>query len=188
MIVLAALLGIGFLVGISILMAVCIYANKAYAPQQTDCIVVLGARIWPQGNMSHTLIYRCESALKAWQAGQAPTIIACGGRGSDEPIAEAEAMRAWFIKNGVPENRIFTDTASKDTRENLKNARAIMTEHGFESAAVCTSDYHLKRSLWIARDVGVQACGISSSSPKRPTTYVLSRLRETVSWVLYFLK
>lgn len=187
-IILTAIIAVGALTGLSVLTAVCVCAGIEYVPEPSDCIIVLGARVWPDGRMSDSLLYRCESALAAWQAGIAPSIIVCGGQGDDEPMAEAQAMADWLVANGVPADCVLLETESTDTRENLKNARVIMTENGFETAAVCTSDYHLKRALWIARDAGIEASGISAPSPRRPTTLVLGRLRETVSWVLYFLR
>lgn len=157
-------------------------------PGKSDCIIVLGARVWPDGRMSNSLLYRCESALEAWQNGIAPEIIVCGGRGHDEPITEAESMRTWLVQNGVPDSVIHVEDASTDTRENLDNARRIMEDNGFETAAICTSDYHVTRALWLAGDAGIPATGISAKSPSTLRSFIFGRCRETISWVLYFFK
>ena len=36
-----------------------------------------------------------------------------------------------------------------------------MDERGWTSAIVVTSDYHLQRALWLARDAGIEASGIA---------------------------
>ena len=171
-----------------VLAAVCVSAGRQYPAQRADCVVVLGARVWPDGALSSTLLHRCESALEAWRAGLAPAMILCGGQGRGEPVAEAEAMRRWMLGQGVPEGALYVEDASRNTAQNLRNARAIMRANGFETAAVCTSDYHLRRALWIARDAGIDAVGIAAAPPDRMRSRVLGRLRETCSWMLYWVR
>ena len=115
-------------------------------------------------------------------------VIACGAQGDNEPCTEAEAIRRWMIEQGVPEDAVIVEDRSTNTRENLENARAIMAERGFGTAAVCTSNYHLRRALWLARDLGIDACGIAAPSTKNVVSLVRGRLRETCSWILYFIK
>ena len=153
-----------------------------------DCLIVLGARVWPDGRMSETLRLRCERALALWRETGAPGIVACGGRGGDEPCAEAEAMRAFFMENSVPALQIVVDADSASTRANLVNARRIMAERGWTTAAVVTSDYHLTRALWIAADLGMQAVGAAAASPNRWGARLRADGRETVSWALYALR
>lgn len=176
----AALLGV--------LAAVCICAGRKRTARPSDCIIVLGARVWPSGRMSNSLRYRCESALEAWKSGIAENIIVTGGQGSDEPMTEASAMRAYFIENGVPEENVFAEETSTNTIENFRNAKKIMDERGWTTAAVSTNDYHVQRSLWIAKDAGIEACGIAARSPDKPSSKAVARLRETFSWCLYALK
>lgn len=164
---------------------VCICAAKERTAKPSDCIIVLGAKVRPDGSMSNSLRWRCEAALEAWKSGVAREIIVCGGQGTDEPMTEAEAMRRWFGECGVPAGQIHMDAVSTDTLENFANAAKIMGERGWASAAVATSDYHVERSLWLARDVGMDACGIPAQSPKSAWGFLYARLRETCSWMLY---
>ena len=186
--ILFVLIGIGVLIGLSVLTAVCVSAGMRFETKPSDCIVVLGCHVWMDGRMSHALQYRCESALEAWKGGIASVIIACGAQGDNEPCTEAEAIRHWLVQKGVPEDAVIVEDRSTNTRENLENARAIMAKRGFGTAAVCTSNYHLSRSLWLARDLGIDACGIAAPSTKNVVSLVRGRLRETCSWILYFIK
>lgn len=183
-----AVVALGALTGASVLIAVCVCAGRTFESRPADCIVVLGAHVWMDGRMSNALTYRCEAALAAWRSGLAADIIVCGGQGDNEPEPEAAAMRRWMIENGVPEDRVTAEAESTNTRQNLVNAREIMETRGWQSAAVCTSDYHLTRALWLARDEGIPATGISARSTRDLTSFVRGRLRETCSWILYFLK
>lgn len=174
--------------GAAVFVSVCVCAGKERRAEQADCIIVLGAKVRPSGVMSDSLRYRCEAALKAWQEGKAGGIIACGGQGHDEPAPEGEVMRAYFVENGVPEARVFAENFSTNTIENFRNARKIMEAQGWDSALVVTNDYHVERSLWIAKDAGIDAAGIAARSPESFWGYWLARVRESCSWVLYGIK
>jgi uncharacterized SAM-binding protein YcdF (DUF218 family) len=182
------LMGGGALVGVTVLTAVCICEGMKYPVVASDCILVLGAHVRKDGHMCRTLTHRCEKAIEAWRAGIAPVMIVCGGQGSDEPVPEAHAMRQWFLEHGVPEDRVIIEDASRNTRENLRFARNIMESKGYKTAAICTSDYHLRRALWQAREEGLTACGISAPSSRNIISFTRNRFRETCSWILYFLR
>ena len=51
-----------------------------------------------------------------------------------------------------------------------------------------TNDYHVQRALWIAKDIGVTACGIAAPSPDRLSSKLFCRFRESLSWGLYALR
>lgn len=167
---------------------VCWRATMPRTTVPSDCIIVLGARVWPDGRLSDMLRYRCESALKAYQSGLAKNIIVSGAQGADEPIAEAEAMLGWFLENGVPVENIFIESRSKNTQENLNFSHAIMQEQGWDNAIVVTNDYHLERALWIAQDEGIDASGIPAQSSTPFVSWGSNRLREVGSWGFYWLK
>ena len=188
LIALAICVGIGAVIGLSVFAAVCVCSAVPYAAEPSDCIVVLGAHVWEDGRLSDALRCRCERALEAWNDGLAPIIIACGGQGRDEPSTEAVAIRDWLAANGVPETAVLMDETSVNTRQNLEHARAIMAENGLSTAAVCTNSYHLRRALWIARDVGLRASGLAARSLTTPMGVARNYLRETCSWILYFIR
>lgn len=176
------------LVGAGVLAAVCICSAKERQARPSDCIIVLGARVWPDGRMSNSLLYRCESALEAWKRGIAENIIVCGGQGSDEPATEASVMRTYFLEMGVPEECVIAEDRSENTIQNLLNAKKVMDARGWKTAAVTTNSYHVQRALWIAGDAGIDACGIAAQNSKQLGTMILSHVRESASWVLYALK
>lgn len=180
----AGILGFG-----AVLTAVCVNAGRVWTAEPADCILVLGAHVWMDGRMSDTLIRRCEAALTAWQDGLAPVILVSGGKGDDEPGAQADYMAAWLRERGVPEEAILREDESHNTIQNIRNSKAILEARGLKTAALCTSDYHLRRALWLAGDVGLAATGgVPSPSPQDAKSWVTSRLRETCSWALYFLR
>ena len=188
----AKALGILFLTGATVGLAlfglVCWRATVPREAADADCVIVLGARVWPDGRMSRVLKTRVDAALDAWRAGKTQNIIVCGAQGRDEPRTEADAMAEYLLEQGVPEESIFLDDASYDTRENIANAKAIMDENNWQNAMIATSDYHVERALWMAADAGIPATGLSAPTPKTFRAFWLGRMRETVSWVLYWIR
>ncbi len=167
-----------------------IYAVGVHAwtvePIKSSAIVVLGARVNPNGQMSSTQFYRTQRALELYNEGFADYVICCGGQGPDEPRIEAEAMAEYLIGRGVPEDRLLMDKTSTDTSENLLHARALMAEHNLSTAIVVTSDYHLTRALWQAKDAGLSATGAAAKGPDSAYKFVEAYFRESVSWVNYW--
>ena len=183
--ILAGLIVLGILVEGVLFAAVCFCSLRRFPDRSADCVIVLGARVWPDGRVSNALGYRLDEALEAYRKGLVGKIITTGARGGDEPIAEAIASRDYLMARGVPEEDILMDAESYDTVQNLQNAKRIMQENGLKDALLCTSDYHITRAIWIAGEVGVTAYPLPTQSPKKPVTWVMNRVRETISWVLY---
>lgn len=181
----AAAAGLCAVAFLAVFAAVCICAGKKRKIRNSDCIIVLGARVWPSGRMSNSLRYRCESALETWKRGSAQNIIVTGGQGSDEPVSEASAMRAYFMENGVPEGNVFVEDTSTNTIENFRNAKKIMDMQGWKTAVAVTNDYHVQRAMWIAKAEGIDACAAAARSPDRISTRLYARFRESCSWCLY---
>lgn len=181
-----ALAGICALATAAVFIAVCVCARMPRGRAQADCLIALGARVRPDGSLSQTLENRCRAAFDAWKNGCAQSVIVCGGRGRDEPCAEAQAMATYLVRAGMPEERVFQDAASCNTVENLKHAGEIMRRQGFRTAALVTSDYHVTRALWIARDMGMRMQAVPAASPWRRYFRLKVRVRETASWILYF--
>ena len=177
LIVLAALL---FAVALGIL-----WLMEKNPPKWTgdnDAIVVLGAQVYQDGTPSPQLELRLEAAYDAYRKRPVP-IIVCGAQGTKEPAPEGQIMRDWLIAKGVPETDVMAECQSMDTRQNLKNAAALLPE-GAARITVVTSDYHLPRAMQLARDLGLQADGIGS--PCKAEYWVKNHFREVLAWGKYF--
>ena len=170
------------------LMGAVFVSEKTPRPlNKRDAIIVLGARIMPDGELSTTVLHRVQTALKAYQDGYGKLLIVCGAKGRDEPETEAGAMARWLTANGVPQSAIVVEDKSTDTIENLQNAKAEMKARGLETAIVVTSDYHLTRALWLARDQGLDAIGASAPGNITWGQRIEARFRESLSWINYAL-
>ena len=94
-------------------------------------------------------------------------------------------MKAWLVKNGVPEDAVTAENASFNTYENIGNALSLLPQ-GAKKALIVTSDYHVPRAIRIARAKGLEATGLAS-----PIWLPLNRLRgntrEILAWGKFLL-
>ena len=113
-------------------------------------------------------------------------MVVTGGQGGQEPAPEGDVMRAVLIAEGLSEEHVISDPHSADTKENIRNAWAILQEKGCQKPLIVTSDYHLPRALAIARDAGLVAQG--AGSPCRPewNYWLKNHMREALAWVKYW--
>ena len=164
-------------------------ASRADHPvTRADAIVVLGARVMPDGELSTTLEHRIETAYAAYEQKLADQFIVCGAQGSDEPVTEAFAMAQYLRARGVPESSIHLEDQSTDTEQNLRNARSIMEAQGLKSALLVTSDYHMTRAMWLSEDVGVDAAAYPAPGPDLWHNRAVARVKEALSWTKYFVQ
>ena len=97
----------------------------------------------------------------------------------------AADLRAAAEEAGVPGDMILTDPESRNTRENLENARrALMSEGADPTVLIVSSDYHVPRAIALAEDAGFKAAGLGS--PCKPEYWIKNHFRETLAWVKYW--
>ena len=145
-------------------------AAKHKPPYDRDYILILGCRFHPDGSLPPLLRGRADAALsfrneQIKKTGKHPIMIPSGGRGSDEPFAEAEAIRRYLIGQGVPEDEIIAEDRSATTLENMKFSKEIIDRQNPDAKiAFATTNYHVFRSgLW-ARLAGLHAEGIGGKT------------------------
>lgn len=168
--------------------AVFLLSKRPRKKTNADVIIVLGAKILSDGTPSNTLKYRLDAAKKSFDQSRAPYIIVTGGQGRDENEPEAIAMKRYLVREGIPADRIFEEINSKNTIENLVNAKAIMNGQGFKTAVIATTDYHMDRARAIARRLSIKTGAAPSRPGRKITTRIIAYAREAASWCLLILK
>lgn len=113
--------------------------------EKADAIVVLGARVLPNGEPADSLRTRTLQAAKLYRDGIAPVIICTGGVG-DNPPAESKVSAALAAQNGVPQQDLILEEHSTSTRENAEYAARICRERGWKRVVVVSDPYHLLRA------------------------------------------
>ncbi|MDQ2622663.1 MAG: YdcF family protein [Actinomycetota bacterium] len=141
--------------------------------------IVLGAQVKPDGTMSAMLADRVSQGAALWREGKVERILVSGDHGAwryDEPTT----MRRAMIRSGVPADAIFTDHAGFDTRASMERARKIF---GIRDAIIVTQGFHMKRALYLARNAGIEADGLTSDLRGYGGQAVKSSVREIASRV-----
>ena len=129
-----------------------------------DTVIVHGCALIHGDQVSRILARRIELALKLFRkSGEKALLVVSGGRGSDETISEAAAMRDYLTEKGVPKERILLEDQSHSTRENLRFTDQLLLERGGGGRiALVTSGYHVFRCVWIAHEMAFRCTGFGA--------------------------
>lgn len=126
-------------------------------------IVVLGSGL-VDGTVPTLLARRLDAAADAWRGeralGHDPLLVASGGQGDDEPMAEGVAMTAYLVAHGIPPEALATEDRSTTTEENLLLSREILRARGLDGSGhlrVATSNYHVGRAALLTRRLRLDA-------------------------------
>lgn len=164
-------IGVAFFVGSFVLIEGFLIFNMLnYKPaekiEDLKYVIVLGAGLKGE-EVSNTLKVRLDEAIKYYKLHPDTTIIVSGGQGPDEVISEAEAMKRYLEKNGIPKEHILKEDQSTTTFENIAFSKSILEERHDQSEKVLivTNDYHLFRAQMIAYFMEIKSCGLAAISP-----------------------
>lgn len=160
-------------------------AMNTSAPPNMEYLIVLGARVYDDGP-SPALTRRVNAVMAHLDEHPDAIIIASGGQGTNEPISEAQCIRDELVKRGVDPGRIWMEDQSTDTMENIANCKAMIGDDG-AAIALVTNNYHMWRSLRIARKVGLTNVHGIAATYTGPTLFHYM-IREAVSITVHFLR
>ncbi|MGN1442253.1 MAG: YdcF family protein [Acutalibacteraceae bacterium] len=145
------------------------YESKGNLDCEPDFLLILGCRV--KGNEPEpTLRMRTGKAAEFLSEHKNTIAICCGGIVHDDQTkSEAEAIRDGLIEAGIEESRILLEDKSTTTKENFSNAKKIIDAMKLQSEpriAFLSSEFHLMRSLYIAKRTGVRVKSVAAPSPK----------------------
>lgn len=143
-----------------------IYTDAADVPR-ADVAIVLGASV-VRGELSPILEERTRGAIELYQAEKVSNILVTGDNQKadyDEITPVVEYLQA----AGIPSEVIVSDRYGLDTYSSVHRAR---NDFGVSSAIIVTQQFHLPRSLFLARSAGVDATGYAVSGGQQAQYYV----------------
>jgi uncharacterized SAM-binding protein YcdF (DUF218 family) len=113
-----------------------------------DAILVLGYPADSDGNPTPEEMARVSEAVREYERGVAPRLLFTGGPAHNR-FVEADVMAAAAAAQGIPPSAIFVETKADDTIQNACFSERIMRSHGWHSAEIISSAYHLPRAAMI---------------------------------------
>jgi uncharacterized SAM-binding protein YcdF (DUF218 family) len=155
---------------------------------KADAAIVLGAAVWGK-EPSPVFRERIKHAINLYKNGSVKTIIFTGGVGESNEPAEAIVGKNYALARQVKAADILTETQSRTTHQNLKNALEVANAHQLTKFLIVSDPLHMKRAVSMAQGLGMDA----HSSPTPTTRYrsfhsqmeFLSR--ETYFYIVYLV-
>ncbi len=134
------------------------YIHTVQDVPSAEAVLILGAYVLPDGTLSTMLKDRVTTGHEIYENGKAPKIIVSGDHGRKD-YDEVNTMKDFIKSQGVSGQDIFMDHAGFSTYESLYRARDIFQ---VKKVIIVTQEYHLKRAVFIARELGLEAYGVAS--------------------------
>jgi uncharacterized SAM-binding protein YcdF (DUF218 family) len=153
------LIGLGLVVAIPavLFLKLCLdieHQGRLDLAQPADVIVVLGAKLLPDGKPSPDLEERTRHGVELYQAGWAPNLICTGGPASSYSSGAAVAKEL-AISWGVPEGRVFLAEDCRITSDDARRTAAVMAEHGWQRAILVSHPLHVYRAKLLFEREGI---------------------------------
>lgn len=141
--------------------AICVIGKMDNATYTEDYIIVLGAGL--NGNEpSLVLAKRLDKAVEYLNNNNNAIAVVSGGQGKGETVSEALAMENYLIEHGISDERIIREEDSSNTYENFEYSKLAAGEG---RVVFVTSDFHVIRSMQMAKINGIDATHIGASTP-----------------------
>ena len=151
---------------------------------KVDAIIVLGANVSHE-KLSYVLEDRLLAGVNIIYTNKAQAILLSGDHGQKE-YDEVNSMRKYILRRNfnIKKEQIFMDHAGFDTYDSMFRAKEIF---GIKSAIIVTQDFHINRSVYIARSLGIDAYGFAvDESVYKESLRFNWRVRELLSRVKAF--
>lgn len=98
----------------------------AAAEPSLDYVIVLGAKVKPDGSLSKTLKLRLDKALEYMKENPETMLVLSGAKGDAEPCSEADAMETYLLGQGAEPDHLLKEEQSFSTVENLAYSRVMI--------------------------------------------------------------
>ena len=153
-----------------------------------DAIIVLGNPADSDGNPGPTQLARVTEAVREYERGVAPRIVVTGAAVANR-FVEAQVMARTAEAQGVPADAVFMEPHARDTVQNACFATRILRQHGWTSAEIVSSPYHLPRAglIFSRLPIAWRTHPAPSLEPASETTAFFYSALETLKTVHYLL-
>jgi uncharacterized SAM-binding protein YcdF (DUF218 family) len=139
-----------------ILAADIVHYSHAESTQSAQAGVVLGAAAWG-ANPSPVYRERINHAIDLYRQGRIRKLIFTGGTRFPDFPTEAKVAHDYAIHHGIAEKDILIEPHSRTTYENLSEVKKLTSSMEIESILIISDPLHMKRAMYIAEELGLQA-------------------------------
>lgn len=163
-----------FAIGFSAVVTVNMIITNNTVPDADSTVIVLGCQVRDDGP-SLLLKYRLDTAYEYLMQNKDAVCILSGGQGEDEPMPEGEYMYKYLANKGISLNRLYMETKSASTRENLEFSMDIIEEENLsKNITVVTNSFHTYRACYMAKTLGMECDAIPAKTHLGllPTYYI----------------
>ena len=155
-------------------------------PERGECVLLFGKHA-PQGRIDRDFAARLDRAVSLWREHRPASVVLLGG-GADGELSEAEIARNALLARGVGDVPLQLEAQSRDTLQNLRNARELLrgaARHALPRVTLLSNRYHLARCALFARQLGFEweLCAAEPRLPLDPRT--LARLAGEAAYVCW---
>ena len=153
-----------------------------------DAIIVLGAPLTPQGELTQILEERVDAAVALYRAGAGRIVATSGGTTQGAPRAEADALADALRARGIPD--IVVENQSQSTAENARLTAELLAPLGVRTVWLVTQPFHAKRAALLFKRIGFEpriwhiADSVQYRDRKRALRWLL---REYGSWAAHYV-
>ncbi len=131
--------------------------EEAAELEDVDCVLVLGCSVYADGTLCPMLQDRVDCGIRLYKMGASPKLLMSGDH-RDDGYDEVNPMKHEAIAQGVPSEDVFMDHAGINTYNSMYRARDVF---GAKKIIIVTQRYHLYRSVFYARKLGLDAYGVA---------------------------
>lgn len=154
------------------------------APRRGQRLLLFGKHA-PRGRVDVDFAARLDRAAHVWREHPPSHLVLLGG-GEPGELSEAEVARDALFARGMGRDvAVQLESGSRDTLQNLRNARHVLGGAVRERVTLLSSRYHLARCALLARQLGFDAelCAAEAALPLHPRT--LARLAAEAAYVCW---
>jgi SanA protein len=157
-----------------------IFQNIEDVPKNDVALVLGTGKLTPAGRPNLHFTQRIEAAAKLYHSGKVTHLLVSGDnhvKSYDEP----SDMRDALVSAGVPTNAITRDYAGFRTLDSVLRAEKVF---GLKNFTIVTEEFHCPRSLWIARQHGLNAVAFAAPDLQSKRWALRVKVREAFARVL----
>ena len=147
-----------------------IYSEVSELPK-TETVIILGASVHADGQLSPILKDRVDTAIKLYRKNKIKNFLVTGDHRT-ENYNEVSAMVNYLKDKGIDPDVIKADHAGLDTYDSMYRAGKLFN---IKRAVVVTQRFHLPRALFIANNLGLSYQGFAADQRAYQTEYRLKQ-------------